>query len=62
MTIPTTCKNCGSDEFEYPENPQPDDMIKCVGCGDEAQFSDIEKQALDAAEVLVKKKLSKFFK
>lgn len=32
-TISISCSDCGSKEFIKPENPKPDDIISCKGCG-----------------------------
>ena len=31
--IPLKCNKCGSPYFEIPENPQPDDAVRCHYCG-----------------------------
>ncbi|MFA6986338.1 MAG: hypothetical protein WC213_09035 [Arenimonas sp.] len=32
-TVTLKCAACGSDQFERPANPKPQDKITCKGCG-----------------------------
>jgi|SaaInl8_200m_RNA_FD_contig_31_2999195_length_793_multi_3_in_0_out_0_1 DNA-directed RNA polymerase subunit RPC12/RpoP len=36
--IPLKCGKCGSPHFEVPENPQPDDAVRCRYCGGHVQI------------------------
>ncbi len=40
-SVEITCGHCGSKDFEYPGNPQPDDIVTCTGCGAIATYKEI---------------------
>lgn len=44
------CANCGSKEFEIPSDPQPDDVITCVGCGAKGTYASIRDMAVSQAK------------
>jgi hypothetical protein len=39
------CAECGSKEIQFPDNPQPDDMVICMGCGASNRYDEIQKIA-----------------
>lgn len=51
------CSSCGSKLFKKPENPQPDDMIACSGCGAAGRYADIHASAVKQAKQAVEKHL-----
>ena len=55
------CSDCGSEDFEYPANPKPDDMVTCNGCGRQDTYGALEAQALAQFEDLIKKGLGDLF-
>ena len=46
------CAGCGGNLFEFPADPQPDDMVVCRGCRREWRYADFQTaakgKALDA--------------
>lgn len=61
-TIEFSCASCGSKEFKYPENPKPDDMITCNGCGAQDTYAAIQAAAIEQAKNAVSKVLGDSFK
>ncbi|WP_321419331.1 hypothetical protein [uncultured Desulfobacter sp.] len=53
--VEITCANCGGKDFEYPSDPQPDDVVTCTGCGASATY----KEIIDAAEAQIVDQLKK---
>jgi predicted nucleic acid-binding Zn-ribbon protein len=49
ITFKAGCVHCGSQEFKYPDNPQPNDEVTCTGCGRTARFGDLQKSAVEQA-------------
>lgn len=43
------CAHCGSEQFDIPSNPKPDDVITCGGCGRTGKYSEVQKSARDKA-------------
>lgn len=39
------CAECGSKEIKFTDNPQPDDMVICMGCGASNRYDEIQKIA-----------------
>ena len=39
------CAECGSKDISFPDNPQPDDMVTCLGCGASNRYDEIQKIA-----------------
>lgn len=64
--ITLKCAACGSDQFEQPENPKPDDKVACAGCGKTWVFGELKAAATEAAkkhfEQLLSDRLGKAFK
>jgi hypothetical protein len=54
--------SCGSTQFHRPENPQPSDVITCVGCGASARCDEIVRQAGEKARDLFVDELKKAFR
>lgn len=48
MTI--NCSACGSDQFIYPENPQPEDTATCSGCGKTWVWGELKAGATEAGK------------
>ncbi len=44
------CASCGSTEFELPENPKPDDIVRCHGCGATNRYDVLHDQRIAAAK------------
>ena len=52
-TVPVGIKcSCGSTQFRQPKNPQPDDVITCLGCGASARCDDIVRKVGEEARKL----------
>lgn len=51
------CSKCGSDEFEIPTNPKPNDMITCAGCGCTGKYGEVRKEAIKQSKEAVEKML-----
>lgn len=62
-TIPVgiTC-SCGSTQFHQPKDPQPSDVITCVGCGASARCDEIIRQVGEKARDLYVEELKKAFR
>lgn len=43
--IAFSCAACGGKDFNFPANPQPHDMVTCVGCGASNRYDEIQKIA-----------------
>lgn len=60
------CSACGSTSFLKPDNPKPDDVIACAGCGATGRYADIQAAAVKIAKArldkLVAEKLGGLFK
>jgi hypothetical protein len=39
------CAECGSKDISFPENPEPGDMVTCLGCGASNRYDEIQKIA-----------------
>lgn len=60
-TLKLRCAHCGSDQFEFPTEPQADDHVTCIGCGRRARFGDLQAAALEQAKDLATKIAGKIF-
>ena len=48
-TLTVRCE-CGSDQFIKPNQPKPDDTIKCTACGREYRVGDLQQAAVEAGK------------
>ena len=39
------CAECGSKDISFPDNPEPGDMVTCLGCGASNRYDEIQKIA-----------------
>lgn len=39
------CAECGSKDIKFPDNPQPGDMVICLGCGASNRYDEIQRIA-----------------
>ena len=64
------CPDCGSVQFQFPENADDDSVVTCDECGLEITVPDLrehglehaKEHAVDEIRAELKKKLGKFFK
>ena len=53
-----SCAECGSKDIKFPEDPQPGDMVICLGCGASNRYGEIQRIAaklqLDAVTNMVR--------
>lgn len=56
-TLRIRCGDCGSDTFVHSNDPKPDDVVTCKGCGRTSKYADLQAAAMDAAKKLVGKVL-----
>lgn len=61
-TLRFQCAKCGSDKFEIPDDPKPDDTITCAGCGAQGRYGDIQSSARRQAKNAVEKVLGDIVK
>jgi hypothetical protein len=45
--IAIKCSHCGSEQFKFPTNPKPDDVVACAKCGRTGKYSDIQHAAME---------------
>ena len=53
FNIEFKCAQCGSKDFEYPEDPKPDDYIICTKCGSKEKYGIVSQQAIEQAEKFI---------
>lgn len=56
------CSACGSDEFNIPADPQPNDTATCNGCGATTTVGDLKAAALQQSEEHAKRIAENAFK
>lgn len=47
------CPQCGQTNFEYPDNVQDDDFVKCVFCGHQIMLGDLKEVGIEQAKAVV---------
>jgi DNA-directed RNA polymerase subunit RPC12/RpoP len=61
-SLSLVCQQCGSDQFQFPSDPKPEDEVRCNGCGASARFDDLRQQAIAAAKTKVEELARNLFK
>ncbi len=56
------CASCGSDQFDIPSDPKPDDVVACAGCSGTIRYADLQASSLKQAKELVEKSLRDMFR
>ena len=60
--ISLSCAKCGSKDFKIPENPQPNDIVSCVGCGSESSYQDLQAKAIKEGKKMIEDLAKNLFK
>lgn len=61
-TITLRCASCGSDQFQRPDHPKPEDEVTCAGCGATSTYGQIMKSAKEQVMDKVAADFRKAFK
>ena len=56
------CRNCGSKNFQVPENAGPEDQIKCTGCGRSAKLKDVRESLVEQTKKTIFDEVTKFLR
>lgn len=63
INIKLTCKHCGSNDLEIPDDATDESMVTCKGCNTEVgKWGDVQQAAKDAARDEIDGELKKMFK
>ena len=60
-SIEFSCSSCGSKDFEFPTNPQPDDLVTCNGCGGQEKYGVLIETAINQTEGFISKMVENVF-
>lgn len=47
--VTLVCSKCGGTLFHQPDDPKPDDVIACIGCGARSRYADVQAEAIAKA-------------
>jgi RNase P subunit RPR2 len=56
------CAKCGRKDFNIPNNPKPNDMVTCRGCGATSRYADVQAATMKLGKEAVEKALRDGFK
>ena len=50
IKVSLNCKKCGAESFHIPDDPKPDDMLTCNGCGAQWRYDVVRNAAIQEAK------------
>ncbi|MCY1298981.1 hypothetical protein D9M70_484950 [compost metagenome] len=60
--ISLQCANCGSKQFQVPDDPKDDSLVTCSGCGAKGLYGKIMGEGVAQAKKALERELGKLFK